>query len=57
MIGLNTRRGNVEAGDNGVAAIIGREAEAREYIDEAIDYAAAQGAQVINLSMGGRFLG
>lgn len=40
MVGINTRRGNVDKGDNGVAAIIGRENEAREYIDQAIDYAA-----------------
>ena len=39
MLGLNTRRGDVAGGDNGVAAIPGREAEARNYIDEAIIYA------------------
>ncbi|MFK7861197.1 MAG: hydroxypyruvate isomerase family protein [Granulosicoccus sp.] len=41
MLGLNTRRGNVDAGDNGVAAIPGRVTEARNYIDESIAYAAA----------------
>jgi len=41
MIGLNTQRGNVDGGDNGLSAIPGRESEAREYIDQAIDYAAA----------------
>lgn len=41
MVGLNTQRGNIEAGDNGLAAVPGRESEAREYIDQAIDYAAA----------------
>ncbi|MFT4585470.1 MAG: hydroxypyruvate isomerase [Gammaproteobacteria bacterium] len=40
MLSLNTRRGNV-GGDNGVAAIVGREDEARIYIDEAIAYAHA----------------
>lgn len=40
MIGLNTLRGDVSNGDNGVAAIKGREQEAREYIDQAIEYAA-----------------
>ena len=39
MLGLNTRRGDVDAGDNGVAAITGRETEARDYIDEALSYA------------------
>jgi len=41
MVGLNTQRGNVEGGDNGLSAVPGRESEAREYIDQAIDYAAA----------------
>jgi hydroxypyruvate isomerase len=41
MLGLNTRRGDVGAGDNGLSAIPGREAEAREAIDEAIAYATA----------------
>lgn len=41
MLGLNTRRGDVGAGDNGLSAIPGRESEAREAIDEAIAYATA----------------
>ena len=41
MLGINTRRGDVGAGDNGLSAIPGREAEAREAIDEAIAYATA----------------
>lgn len=41
MLGINTQRGDVSAGDNGVAAIVGRESQARQYIDEAIVYAAA----------------
>ena len=43
MLGLNTRKGDVENGENGVAALPGREAEARRYIDEAIAYAKATG--------------
>ncbi len=39
MLGLNTQRGDVANGDNGVAALVGREAEAKQYIDEAIAYA------------------
>lgn len=41
MLGLNTRRGDVAAGDNGLAAIPGRETEARAAIDEAVAYASA----------------
>lgn len=40
MLGLNTQRGDVTNGDNGVAAITGRESEARMFIEEAISYAA-----------------
>ena len=36
MLGLNTRRGDISAGDNGLAAQPGREPEARAAIDEAI---------------------
>ncbi len=39
MLGLNTRRGDVAKGENGVAALVGRETQAREFIDEAIAYA------------------
>jgi len=41
MLGLNTQRGKPDQGDNGVAAIPGREAEAHGFIDEACAYAAA----------------
>ena len=41
MLGLNTLRGDVAAGDNGLAALPGRETEARAAIDQAIAYAAA----------------
>ena len=39
MLGLNTRRGNVAGGENGLAAVVGRENEAQGYIDEALAYA------------------
>ena len=39
MLGLNTQRGEVAAGENGIAALVSREADARRFIDEAIDYA------------------
>lgn len=52
MLGLNTQRGDVDAGDNGVAAIPGREAEARDYIDESITYAAAIGCANVHVMAG-----
>jgi hydroxypyruvate isomerase len=41
MLGLNTLRGDVAGGDNGLAALPGREDEARVAIDRAIAYAGA----------------
>ncbi len=52
MLGLNTRRGDVAAGDNGLSAMTGREAEARAAIDEAITYAIAIGAANIHVMAG-----
>ena len=52
MLGLNTRPGNVDAGDFGLAACVGREDEARHYIDEAIDYAALIGAGSVHVMAG-----
>ncbi len=52
MLGLNTQRGNVAAGENGVAAISGREAEARSFIDEAIAYARAIGCGAVHVMPG-----
>lgn len=39
MLGLNTNRGDLAKGENGVAAIAGQESQARSFIDEAIGYA------------------
>ncbi|WP_187429834.1 TIM barrel protein [Roseobacter fucihabitans] len=39
MLGLNTRRGDVAGGENGLSALPGRAAEARAAIDEALAYA------------------
>lgn len=50
MLGLNTRRGN--PGENGLAALPGREAEARASIDEAIQYADAVDAHAIHVMAG-----
>ncbi len=41
MLGLNTRRGDVAGGENGLSALAGREADARAAIDEALAYASA----------------
>lgn len=52
MISLNTVRGNPEAGDNGLAALPGREAEAIRAIEQAITYGAAIGAGAIHVMAG-----
>jgi hydroxypyruvate isomerase len=52
MLGLNTAPGNVEAGDFGLCAITGREAEAHAAIDQAIDYGAKIGAANIHVMAG-----
>lgn len=39
MLGLNTRRGDVAAGENGLSALAGRAEDARAAIDEALAYA------------------
>lgn len=52
MVGLNTVRGNVEAGDNGLAALSGREQEARTAIDQAVDYAAQTGTRNVHVMAG-----
>lgn len=52
MLGLNTRRGDAAKGDNGLAALPGREDEARAAIDEAIAYARATGTGAIHVMAG-----
>ncbi len=52
MLGLNTIRGNVEAGENGLAALAGREDEAQAAIRQAVDYAVAIGALNIHVMAG-----
>ncbi|MEO0380997.1 MAG: TIM barrel protein [Pseudomonadota bacterium] len=52
LLGLNTRRGDVEGGENGLAALPGREAEARAAIDEAIAYADIVGAGAVHVMCG-----
>jgi hydroxypyruvate isomerase len=52
MLGLNTRRGDLDAGENGVAALPNREHDARTFIDEAITYAIAIKAPNIHVMAG-----
>lgn len=52
MLGLNTRRGDVARGENGLSALCGREEEARAAITQSVDYAAAVGAQAIHVMAG-----
>ena len=52
MIGINTLLGPPDAACFGVAAIAGKEALARSYIDQAISYATAIGATNVNVVAG-----
>jgi 2-dehydrotetronate isomerase len=52
MLGLNTIRGNLRQGENGLAALTGREKEARAAIDQAIDYARAINARHVHVMAG-----
>ncbi len=52
VLGVNAPRGDVDRGDRGLAAVPGREAEARQSIDQAVDYADAIGAANIHVLAG-----
>lgn len=52
MLGLNTRRGDVAAGENGLCALPGRMDDARAAIDEALEYAQAIGAGAVHIMAG-----
>ena len=52
MLGLNTQRGDLSKGENGLAALPGREDEARRYIDKALSYAAAIDCRNIHVMAG-----
>ena len=52
MLGLNTRRGDVAGGENGLSALPGRGDEARAAVDEAVAYALAIGARNIHVMAG-----
>ena len=52
MIGINTSPGNREAGEFGLAALPGRETEARAAIEEALGYAGEIGARAVHVMAG-----
>lgn len=52
MLGLNTNRGNVDAGENGLSALPGREREAQLAIDEALAYAHEIGTPNVHVMAG-----
>ncbi|WP_439122164.1 hydroxypyruvate isomerase family protein [Marivita sp.] len=52
MLGLNTRRGDTQAGENGVAALPGRQSDARQAINEAVAYASAIGTGNVHVMAG-----
>lgn len=52
LLGLNTVRGKVEAGENGLAALPGREGEAQAAIRQALDYATVLNAGNIHVMAG-----
>lgn len=52
MLGLNTRRGDLAAGETGLAALPGRADAARAAIDEALAYAGAIGAGAVHVMAG-----
>lgn len=52
LLGLNTVPGDRAAGDFGLAAMAGREREARTAIDQAVSYAAAAGARNVHVMAG-----
>lgn len=52
MLGLNTRRGNVAGGENGLAALPDRSADARAAIDEAITYANILDCKAVHVMAG-----
>lgn len=52
MLGLNTRRGNINAGENGLAALPDQVTRALVAIDEAVSYAAAIGCSAVHVMAG-----
>ena len=57
MVSLNTRPGNIEAGDFGLAAIVNRKSEACSSIREAIKYAIEINAKAVHVMAGRSYQG
>lgn len=56
LLGLNTHRGDVEGGENGLCAVVGRKADARATIDQAIEHGVTLGTKCVHV-MGGNASG
>jgi hydroxypyruvate isomerase len=52
MVSLNTRSGDPAAGERGLAAVVGRTADARALIDEAVAYATSIGCGNVHVLAG-----
>lgn len=52
MLGLNTMRGHTGGGENGLCALPNRENDARQTIDQALDYARATGTRAVHVMAG-----
>lgn len=52
MLGINTQRGDLGSGENGLSALPNRLVEARAAIDQAIDYACAINAKSVHVMAG-----
>ena len=52
MLGLNTSRGDVAGGENGLSALPNRQDDARAAIDEALHYACLIGAKAVHVMAG-----
>ncbi len=52
MLGVNTRRGNVDAGEAGLTAVPGKETEAKRAIDEAVQYGSEIGSAAVHVMSG-----
>ncbi|MDA8553024.1 TIM barrel protein [Alphaproteobacteria bacterium] len=52
LLGLNTARGNVGGGEMGLSAVPGRQAEARDAIDQAFDFAQQLDAHAVHVMAG-----
>lgn len=52
MLGINTSRGDLERGENGLSALPGRKNEAQQAIKQAVEYAVAVGSKNVHVMSG-----